>query len=215
MKVIYKLTDEKVQTKGRTQWGEGVTHRAKGGHTENLCTDGWIHAYESPLLAVLLNPMHANFNPARLWEAEGEIGAREGQLKVGCRWLTTVKEIPLPVITGEQKRRFAILCALEVYHGKYFVDWANEWLSGRDRSVRAAATIREVLRRQVIVDSFYYSSYYGSYWSAYRAAISAAESVCLGVLDRFLEDPVAGAALKATHAGAVDLISIAESAVGA
>jgi hypothetical protein len=38
---LYKLTDEHGQTRGGTQWGEGVTHTATGTGTE-LCSDGWI-----------------------------------------------------------------------------------------------------------------------------------------------------------------------------
>ena len=69
---LYKLTDEHNKTHGGTEWGKGVTHRAKGGGKE-LCTQDVIHAYKHPLLAILLNPIHANFGKVRLWEAEGEV----------------------------------------------------------------------------------------------------------------------------------------------
>jgi hypothetical protein len=138
---LYKLTDRNNKTQAdeiaETVWGPNVTHTASGSGTE-LCTDGVIHAYLHPRLAVILNPAHADFSWPKLWEAEGEIVAREGQLKVGCKSLTTIKEIPLPEITDEQKIKFAIYCALEVYQEEKFVSWANKWLSGEDRTAESA-----------------------------------------------------------------------------
>ena len=107
---VYKLTDDKNQTHGGTQWGKGVTHKAKG-RGEELCTEDVIHAYKHPLLAVLLNPIHADFDKVRLWEAEGEIVIDDG-LKLGCKALTILKRIRVPKVTTEQRVRFAILCAL-------------------------------------------------------------------------------------------------------
>ena len=109
---LYKLTDKNDKTYNKTQWGENVTHEATG--EGDLCTEGWFHAYTHPLLAVLLNPIHANLSNPHLWEAEGEIGNDDHGLKVGCKKLTTIKRLNLPEITSEQIVRFAILCALEV-----------------------------------------------------------------------------------------------------
>jgi hypothetical protein len=141
---LYKLTDAQGRTRAgydnELTWAVGVTHTAKGKGTE-LCTDGVIHAYEHPLLAVLLNPIHANFNPAtmRLFAAEGEIVAREGQLKCGVKSLTIVEEIPVPTMTTEQRVKFAILCAKEVCKDSTWNAWADKWLSGEDRSEARAA----------------------------------------------------------------------------
>lgn len=135
---LYKLTDEKGQTYGGTQWGNGVTHTATGNVSGGLCSDAYIHAYTDPLLAVLLNPIHANFTKPQLWEAEGEVTATDHGLKVGCRSLTTVKRLPLPRINKTQRTAFGILCAKAVCHDPVFNRWADEWLSGEDRS-RAAA----------------------------------------------------------------------------
>ena len=126
--LLYKLTDANGQTRGKTQWGPGVTHAATGSPSQYLCSDGWIHAYEHPLLAVFLNPMHARFRNPQLWEAEGEIGKREGQLKCGCRELTTLKSISLPQVTTEQCVRFAIAVVACVYKNTAWLSWANEWI---------------------------------------------------------------------------------------
>ena len=85
---LYKLTNAKDQTYGETQWGEGVEHTTDG--FGDLCGPGWLHAYTDPLLAVLLNPLHAGFCTPHLWEAEGEIGRNDNGLKVGCKRLFQV-----------------------------------------------------------------------------------------------------------------------------
>ena len=138
---LYKLTDSCGKTRGGTQWGPGVSHSGTG--EGGLCGPGWIHAYEHPLVAVLMNPIHADFNNPRLWEAEGEVGLRDGQLKCGCKTLTTVREIPLPAVTTEMFVRLAILCAKEVCACRAWNAWADRWLSGEDRSEAAARAAAE------------------------------------------------------------------------
>jgi len=137
---LYKLTDRDGQTRGGTQWGQGVSHSGTG--EGELCGPGWIHAYEHQLVAVLVNPIHANFQNPRLWEAEGEIAIRDGQLKCGCKTLTTVREIPIPAVTTEMRVRFAILCAKDVCACSAWNAWADKWLSGEDRTQAAAERAR-------------------------------------------------------------------------
>ena len=138
---LYKLTNEQGRTYGETQWGAGITHTAPG--RGDLCGPGWIHAYTDPLLAVLLNPIHANFNSPRLWEADGEVGLSDHSLKVGCARLTTIRELPLPQITLEQRVRFAILCAKVVCTDRGWTRWADGWLDGTDRTAGTAAEVAE------------------------------------------------------------------------
>jgi len=136
MSKLFKLTDSCGKTRNDTQWGPGVSHSGTG--KGELCGPGWIHAYEHPLIAVLMNPIHARVKTPRLWEAEGEIAIRDGQIKCGCKTLTTIREIPLPKITTEMRVRFAILCAKEVCADLPWNAWADKWLSGEDRSEAAA-----------------------------------------------------------------------------
>ena len=141
MTMLYKLTDQDHKTRaGRHNealWGPDVAHSAKGPAGQDLCSDGWIHAYTDSLLAVLLNPIHANIDNPVLWEAEGEVGKSDG-CKVGCRTLKTVRIILLPEVTTEQCVRFAILCAKRVRNDAQWNAWADAWLSGKDRSYKAA-----------------------------------------------------------------------------
>jgi hypothetical protein len=157
---LYKLTDAQGQTHGdgtnHTQWGAGITHEAKGPADGPLCSASWIHAYEHPLVAVLLNPIHANLKNPQLWSCRGEIGKRDGPLKCGCRALTTVEVLPLPEITTEQRVRFAIGCAWP----RASVAWkkrATGWLSGKDRTAaaaRAAAAAWEAAAAQAAVEAW-------------------------------------------------------------
>jgi len=137
MTSLYKLTDQNWETRGRTKWGPGVTHGPTSGKGE-LCGPGWIHAYTSIELAMMMNSAHANIKDPVCWEAEGEVGKSDNGLKVGCRTLTTVRIVEPPVVTTEHRVRFAILCAVDVYKEPQFVAWAKSWLSGDDRSERAA-----------------------------------------------------------------------------
>jgi hypothetical protein len=106
--VMIKLTNINGQTRNNTQWGPGVTHTAAG--EGDLCTKGWIHAYptENVVLALMLNPIHANFKPVRAWEAIGSGKSKSDGLKIGYESVTTVKELPVPPISTEQRVRFAI-----------------------------------------------------------------------------------------------------------
>jgi len=156
----YKLTDSKDCTKD-TQWGENVTNKARG-EGKNLCSHDVIHVYDHPLKAVMFNPIHTNFDEYHLWEVKvKKVGAND-TLKVGVKQCTTIRKIDAPIITTEQRVRFAILCALKVYKEKSFVDWANGWLSEKDKSASAAESAE--------------SAAWSAAWSAASAAKSAAWS---------------------------------------
>jgi len=202
---LYKLTDKNGRTKGETQWGEGVTHSGTG--EDGLCGEGFIHAYEDPLIAVLLNPIHADFKTPRLWEAEGEIALREGQLKCGCVSLTTVREIPLPEVTTEQRVRFAILCAKAVSRDAEWNKWADKWLRGEDRSKAGAARAARAADAAAAARAATWAAWAveaaGAARRAARAAARAAEAGALAA--------EAGAGAAAVEA--LDLCALAKKAV--
>ena len=150
----YKLTTQdnrtRVGKKNETLWGENITHKALWGGGE-LCSDKWIHFYTHPLLAVYFNPIHANIANPKLWECEIEGTVKSEFDKSGCKKLTTLREIPLPVITTEQRIEIAIKCSLLVYEESGYVMWAEDWLSGKDRT-NAAYAARGVNRLGLPVD---------------------------------------------------------------
>jgi hypothetical protein len=140
-KFLYKLTDEFGSTKNNTHWSEGIKHeiaKELRDSTKPLCSEHYLHAYESPLVAVFMNNCHAKFSKPRLWLATGWVIKRDGQLKCGCFSLKIIKEIQLPKLTVAQRVRTAIYCALSHPVSNNFHTWAVDWLSGKDRT-RAAA----------------------------------------------------------------------------
>ena len=187
----YKLTDSKNQTQNNTQWGENISHTATG-KSANLCSDGWIHFYTNELIAVLLNSNHANFsNPHLLeWETEGE--HHHEPLKLGCKTLTTIKQIPLPEISVTQRIAFGILCGKEVCHDEQWNKWADNWLNNTDRSyASAAADAAAAVHAACAADA------------AARAADAAWSAAC-----------AADAAARAADAGKkIDFIAIAQKAM--
>ena len=221
MSTLYKLTNGDGQTRGGTQWGPGMSHSGTG--EGGLCGPGWIHAYEHPLIAVLLNPIHADLKNPRLWEAEGEIAIRDGQLKCGCTTLTTIREIPLPKITTEMRVRFGILSSKEVCAHRGYNAWADKWLSGEDRSAAAAAKAAAAAAKaaydttgaaQAAYDAAAWAAEAAeaaaaSVYAAYRASWAAAWAV------QWAAQAAASAAYRATRAAAccgIDLAAIAENA---
>ncbi len=136
--MLYKITDKNGRTMDETQWGENVPHKAtKRGRA--LCTNQVVHAYRDPYLAVFHNPIGGNYNEGTMlmWEAKGRVIADDG-MKVGCKSLTTLKQIDVPRISTEQRVEIGIRCVLKVYKDTSFINWANDWLSGKNRSEATA-----------------------------------------------------------------------------
>ena len=140
---LYKLTDHEGQTLGQTQWGENVEHTRSG--AKMLCSPGWLHAYKSPALAVLMAPLFMYDGcGSQLWSAVGEVGADNG-LIVGCYTLRTMKKIRKPRLTLSEHIRFGILCALNSTSSAVpeFKTWAESWLSSADRSCETASKLQQ------------------------------------------------------------------------
>jgi len=128
----YKITDVNDRTYAGFQWHEGRMHKTDG--KGGLCSPGFIHFYRDKRLAVLLNPIHGNYQPFHLWlgEAGGKIEEDNG-LKWGCTEFKMIKRVCIPRITLTQKVAFAILCSLEVYIDPKYKKWAEAWLQNKDR----------------------------------------------------------------------------------
>ena len=138
--IKYKLTDQKMQTWGGYQWRESIWHEATGDISQGLCSDAWLHCYDSSLLAILHNPLHGDITNPRLFEVEvdGESKDNHG-IKCGYRRMKIVREIPTPKISTVQRIAYGIICAKAVYHSEKWNIWADKWLSNEDRTDAAAA----------------------------------------------------------------------------
>lgn len=95
----FKLTDENMQTYNGFAWKlgewEAIQKENQGGE---LCTAGWFHCYDDPVLAILLNPVHARIEHVRLFRCETAGRARYEQLKYGFTDMCLVREIAVPVL---------------------------------------------------------------------------------------------------------------------
>jgi len=85
---------------------------------------------------MFMNPAHANIRNPRLFraEVEGKFLDDNG-LKCGYSRARLIEELPVPQISPVQRVRFAIFCVKEVYKGKKWNEWADNWLSGKDRTI--------------------------------------------------------------------------------
>ena len=115
----YKLLTQDMKTRkdspNEMDWQDvGQCHKATG--TGGLCTDGVLHDYNDPWLAVLMNPAHANIENPVMYETERDGEQFDDGLKHGARRLRLVVRVPLPEVSWVQKIAFGILASLEVYH---------------------------------------------------------------------------------------------------
>ena len=149
---LYKLTDQKGNTKNNTHWDVGVTHKVPNCKVPMLCSDNVLHAYTNINLAFLLNPVHGDINNPLIWECEGDVAVKDWG-KVGVFALTITKELIVPKWVKSDNERlviiaFAILCAeavLKIYEDEYpnndcprkAIEAAKEYL--KNPSARAAA----------------------------------------------------------------------------
>lgn len=202
-----KLTDARGRTRvgesNETQWGEGVTHDAPG--SGPLCTSGWIHFYRHPLIAVVMNPIHGNYDlsTALLWEISRE-GAYKDDLglKSGSQIVTTVRRIPIPTVSTNQRRRIAILCAMQVYDEPKWVAWAEAWLNGTDRSGTSANAVAAAYAATNAV-----AAAYDAIYAATNAATSAAAAADAAA------DAVANAVAAKCALGGFDIVAIIQRAI--
>jgi len=120
------------------QWELGKWYETTG--EGKLCSPGWLHFYSDPLVGMFMNPDHISIENPRLFraEVEGEV-LNDNKLKCGYTKARLVEELLVPQISPVQRVRFAILCAKEVYKGKKWNKWANNWLSGKDRTKESTA----------------------------------------------------------------------------
>jgi len=212
---LCKLTDQDMQTHGGCQWvlGEWKEVSGKGG----LCTDGWLHGYTDPLLAVFLNPIHANIKNPRLWRIEVD-GARldDHGLKFGVQRMRLVEELPLPVVTTEQRVRFTILCAYPTASDGWQT-WAAGWLSGRNRSASASAAAAAVKAAAASAAASAWAAAEAARAATWAASASASASASAAEAE-WAAAEAEWAAAEAARAAAeaavdLDLIAIAHEAV--
>jgi hypothetical protein len=171
----YKLTDQNLRTYMGFQWVVGEWVDASGELDQSLCSDGWIHFYDDPLLAVFFNPIHANIDKPRLWEIETDGDTKVDATKGGARRARLLTELPLSLISLSQRVEIAIRCVLTLHSEPNFVIWAENWLNGTNRTKAAAAKAAAAWTwAEAAAWSAACSAEAEAAWSATRAAQEAA-----------------------------------------
>lgn len=144
MTTVYKLTDKDGYTRrgesNETLWEVGKTVRPTG--TGGLCSAGVIHAYRTPLLAMLYNPIYGHFYPWRMWVGQGTVTADDGT-KLGLSDLTLASELTdlnPPDLTTHQRVAAAVLMAWSHDTPVEWQQWAIGWINGAAARAASAAT---------------------------------------------------------------------------
>jgi len=181
MNIRYKLTIQDLTTYNNTKWVLNEWKETSG--LGSLCNTGWLHCYSNLILAVLLNPTHANITNPRLFkcEVDGECLTDNG-MKEGWTRMRIIEEMELPQLSHINKIAFGILCALEVNKDEKFVLWANNWLENKDRSKESARAVYRYAANAAnaaAVDGAFYRDYADAAVYAARYAASANANIGL------------------------------------
>ena len=141
-----------------------------------LCTSAYSHAYKTPELAVLFNPIHGCFkDPYLLFECEGVVEKDDGT-KLGLTQITVpiLPVMAVPEYSALQRTAWGIGSVYKCYLDSFgqdaiWIKWASNWLMGSDRSGAAARAARDAAC--AAADAAYAAAY-----DAAVAAVNAAHA---------------------------------------
>jgi len=165
MNIRYKLTTQDLTTYNYTKWVLNEWKETSG--LGPLCTRGWLHCYTSPLLAILLNRIHADIINPKLFkcEVEGKCLTDKG-LKEGWTRMRIIEEMEVPQLSHINRIAFGILCALEVCKDEKWVLWANNWLENKDRSIESARYAAAYAANAAAAAAYYANYATAAYYAA-------------------------------------------------
>lgn len=131
--IVYKLTDENMKTYNNCQWKLNEIKEVRFIPELSLCTHGWIHAYESPEIAVLNNNMHGQYHPftMRLFKADTLDSPKAfcGHSKLGSTKMVLLKELPVPQPNLLNWKFYAILSLRAMFTD---LDWIKTKVYGKE-----------------------------------------------------------------------------------
>lgn len=214
VRVVYKLTDENMQTRDGFPWALGVRVDEPDDGPLDLCEAGCLHSYASPELAAFMAPIQGRAaDYTRCFRAEAYGETITDRTKIGARSLKLVEEVEYPRPTIEQRIYYGIRCARA--SGGALPDrwerWADGWISGEDRSAEAAEAAAVVstaaalrVARAVAGDVACIDPARAAYWAVARIigarALARAGRALACAVARTASSP---ASLLAAHAAAL------------
>ncbi len=130
----YLLTD----VNGRSRRGTTIDTKRTNGKRQfggDVVSQNIWECADTPLLAVMINPLHAECVLPRLFEIRGEFGQQQNTIH-------RIREIGLPKALPEQKLAFAMYCVRSLAPDDAFAAWADRWLANIDRSMVGVHLVR-------------------------------------------------------------------------
>jgi hypothetical protein len=215
--IRYKLTDKYAKTRRGMMWEIGKTNRATGKGKE-LCSDGFLHVYETAEQAVFMAPAHVD-SYTRIFEVEVPEVVVDDGTKQGVKEATPIREIEMPVIGTDQRVEIGIRVSLLVYKEPSYVTWAENWLNGKDRSFNAANSAANAAYSAAnsaanAANSAAYSAANAAYSAANSAAYSAANAANSAAYSAAYSAANSAAYSAANSAAKIDLVSIIKKVMG-
>lgn len=126
---------------GRTRRGMTIeTKRANGKryYGDDIVSRNIWECADTPLLAIMINPLHAECVRPRLFEISSKFGQDQNTVH-------RVREINLPEVLPEQKLAFAMYCVRSLVSECVFGTWVERWLANNDRSMTGVKLVRRQL----------------------------------------------------------------------
>jgi hypothetical protein len=136
--IAYKLLSQNNTSYNNTKWELNKPQTKPNISNPRMCSNDVLHCYAHPLLAAFFNSIHANIKTPKLFEIKIDKVIAKDSTKQASLSQTLLRQIPLPIITHEQRTEIAIRCAYTSTNNINWKIWADNWLNGRDRS-RASA----------------------------------------------------------------------------
>lgn len=137
--MFYLVTNQENQTWQGKTWGENVNHQDSN-------TNYQYDVYQSPLVASFMYPCYqGSIQNPKLWTAVGETQTAGDGLRLKFMSLTTLKEYPFTQPSEKQAIVFGILAAMNLVQVPNFLDWAKNYLTGKDTSKETAEKVSKEL----------------------------------------------------------------------
>src|SRR3990167_7393871 len=205
---VYKLFKPDMTTYEGYQWKVGRKETI-GSLGTAMCSRDVFHGYRIPELAVLMNPVHAKYIPAVLFQCEVPRIVVDDGTKIGFKKCTPLKQVSMPEVTAIISVRFGILAALTVCNKKAFKQWAENWLSGKNRSKFAAdIAVTDIVNAAANVAADAAAAYAAAAYAADAAAYAAA-NVAADAAAAYAASSADAAAAYAASAYAADAAAYA------
>ncbi|MEE8388535.1 MAG: hypothetical protein V3R65_08160 [Acidiferrobacterales bacterium] len=104
----------------------------------NIIAENASEIGASPLVAIMLNPWHAQLDKPKMLEMLFTTAAADTSTPTISM---DVREVDVPETTTDQKIIFALMVISEVYGNEQFDQWAEKWINGSDRGAQSAGKL--------------------------------------------------------------------------